>query len=275
MPPRNLSRCLLLYQVTLLGSNSQQGIVNLGNLLAFSPPRTTVNLLICSPGAGRARLKIAEICVNLTMPRGVSESLASWIPIRFTSRDADSEPAPQKERPGPSSFAERSGKLSAARSPDALGGRSTADRRIISQHLAPSKARPGGCREALWHLKQRAFTGAAAGPRSNARAPKRQARSMMKSRSSSVKCVSVFRSAGKPLLAPLWSEIEAAWPVPWSIAWAFRSTILASHLLRSPVISVSKKGSVARAPAVGRRSVACSFRSRHGERNCCGNLRNR
>ena len=29
------------------------------------------NLLICRPGAGRARVKIAEICLNLTMPCGV------------------------------------------------------------------------------------------------------------------------------------------------------------------------------------------------------------
>ena len=34
-----------------------QGIVNLGNLLAVSPPRTTANLLICGPAVGRPRLK--------------------------------------------------------------------------------------------------------------------------------------------------------------------------------------------------------------------------
>ena len=44
------------------------GIVNLGNLLAVSPSRATANLLICGPDVGRARLKIVEICLNLTMP---------------------------------------------------------------------------------------------------------------------------------------------------------------------------------------------------------------
>jgi PEP-CTERM motif len=44
------------------------GIVNLGNLLAVSPSRAAANLLICGPGVGRARLKIVEICLNLTMP---------------------------------------------------------------------------------------------------------------------------------------------------------------------------------------------------------------
>jgi hypothetical protein len=34
-----------------------RGIVNLGNLSAVSTPRTTANLLICSPGVGRAYLK--------------------------------------------------------------------------------------------------------------------------------------------------------------------------------------------------------------------------
>jgi hypothetical protein len=42
----------------------------LGNLLAVSPPRTTANSLIRGIGVGRARLKIVEICLNLTMPAG-------------------------------------------------------------------------------------------------------------------------------------------------------------------------------------------------------------
>src|SRR6266849_4070590 len=53
---------------SLAERTKRQGIVKLGNLLAFSPPRTTANLLICGLGVGRARLKIAEICLNLTMP---------------------------------------------------------------------------------------------------------------------------------------------------------------------------------------------------------------
>jgi len=47
---------------------TREGIVNLGNLLTVSPPRTTANLLVCGPGVGRARLKIVEIGLNFTMP---------------------------------------------------------------------------------------------------------------------------------------------------------------------------------------------------------------
>jgi transposase IS116/IS110/IS902 family protein len=43
----------------------------LGNLSAFSPPRKTANLLIRGPGVGRVRLKIADLCLNLTMPTDV------------------------------------------------------------------------------------------------------------------------------------------------------------------------------------------------------------
>jgi hypothetical protein len=46
------------------------GIVNLRNLLTVSPPRATVNLLICGLSVGRARLKIVEIYLNLIMPCG-------------------------------------------------------------------------------------------------------------------------------------------------------------------------------------------------------------
>jgi hypothetical protein len=48
--------------------SSKFGIVKLGNLLAFSPPSITSNLLICGPGAGRAHSRIAKIWLNLTMP---------------------------------------------------------------------------------------------------------------------------------------------------------------------------------------------------------------
>jgi serine/threonine protein kinase len=48
------------------------GIVNLGNLSAVSPPKTTANLLIRSIGVGRARLKIVEIWLNLTMPSAIA-----------------------------------------------------------------------------------------------------------------------------------------------------------------------------------------------------------
>jgi hypothetical protein len=61
----------------ILGSLA--GIVNLGNLLAVSPPRTTANLLICGPCVGQARLKLIEICLNLTMPfRIITDKLKSY-----------------------------------------------------------------------------------------------------------------------------------------------------------------------------------------------------
>jgi hypothetical protein len=65
-------RSLAVLRSTQLSSQFRSlaiGIVNLGNLLTDSPPRTTANLLICGPGVRRARLKIVEICFNLTMPQ--------------------------------------------------------------------------------------------------------------------------------------------------------------------------------------------------------------
>jgi hypothetical protein len=59
------SRVLCAHSVV---PNIREGIVNLGNLLTISPPRTTADLLICGAGGGRARLKIVEICLDLTMP---------------------------------------------------------------------------------------------------------------------------------------------------------------------------------------------------------------
>jgi hypothetical protein len=55
-------------RITPSNGHDRAGIVNLGNLSKVSPPRTTANLLICGPCVGRARLKIVEIFLNLTMP---------------------------------------------------------------------------------------------------------------------------------------------------------------------------------------------------------------
>ena len=74
----NLVDALSVYLKSLSDSElddlAPDGIVNLGNFLAVSPPRTTANLLICRLGVGRARLKIVEICLNLTMPLAVVNS---------------------------------------------------------------------------------------------------------------------------------------------------------------------------------------------------------
>ena len=73
---------------------SYRGIVNLGNLLAVSPPRTTANLLICGPGVCRGQLKNREglpqldNAVALEFAKCVTERAKFEVGERFT--DADS-----------------------------------------------------------------------------------------------------------------------------------------------------------------------------------------